>query len=135
MDFDIGTLCFLGIILVLAAVFLPRLLGGMGGGSPYSQRGSESPTYDDPNIQSRGGFGRVRSYFNSRNRGSETQQYDSPDIQSRGGFGGSGGSSSTRSPSPSPSRSRQSTSGGSRSRSYDSPKIQSRGGFGGSKRK
>jgi uncharacterized protein YgiB involved in biofilm formation len=129
MDFDLGTLCFLGIILVLAAVFLPRLLGGMGG-SPYSQRGSESPTYDDPNIQSRGGFGRARSYFNSRNRGSETRQYDSPDIQSRGGFGGS---SSTRSSSPSPSR--QSTSGGSRSRSYDSPKIQSRGGFGGSKRK
>lgn len=124
MNFDLGTLCILGIMLALGALLLPRLLGGLGG-NPYRQRGSEIPTYDDPNIQSRGGFGGRRSYFNSRNQGNETRTYDSPNIQSRGGFGGSSQSSGTPA-------SRKPSSGGA-ARTYDSPKVQSRGGFGGSK--
>lgn len=126
MNFDLGTFCILGIILALGALLLPRLLGGLGG-SPYRQRGSEIPTYDDPNIQSRGGFGGRRSYFNSRSRGNEVRTYDSPDVQSRGGFGGS--TQHTASPPP-----RKPSSGGT-ARTYDSPDVQSRGGFGGSKQK
>lgn len=127
MNLDLGTLCILGVMIVLGIILLPRLLN-MFGGSPYSQQGSERPTYDDPNIQSRGGFGSNRTFF-GRTRGSETRTYDSPNIQSRGGFGGSRSSGSSRSSSaPSTGRS----SGGARK--YDSPNVQSRGGFGGSKK-
>jgi hypothetical protein len=109
---DLGTLCILGFIILLALFLIPRLFGG----NPYAQRGSEYPQYDDPDIQSRSGIGR-RSFF-PRSRGSERPTYNSPDIQSRSGFGGS----SVRSKS----------SGGARR--YDSPNIQSRSGFGGSKK-
>ena len=96
MDFDLSTLCILGIVVVLAVMLLPRLLGGMGG-NPYSRRGSITPTYDDPDIQSRGGFGgspqRSASPSPTPSRqpssGSRARTYDSPKIQSRGGFGGS----------------------------------------------
>lgn len=130
MQLDLGTLCIFGVILIVAVFVLPRLMNGMRGGN-YSQRGPESPRYDDPNIQSRGGFGRGGGIFGNRNRGSESRSYDSPDVQSRGGFGGSRSSSSSSSRS---SSSRSSGSGGA-SKSYNSPKVQSKGGFGGSKRK
>jgi hypothetical protein len=62
------------------------------GGSDYSQRGSEMPHYDDPDIQSRGAFGRPAGRFgrtsNQPSQSSRPQQrYDNPNIQSRGSFG------------------------------------------------
>lgn len=131
MELDLGTLCILGVVLIVAVFVLPRLMNSMRGGN-YNQRGPESPSYDDPDIQSRGGFGRGGSIFGNRSRGSESRTHDSPDVQSRGGFGGSGSSSSSSRSSSSSSRS--SSSGGA-SKSYNSPKVQSKGGFGGSKRK
>jgi hypothetical protein len=119
MNIDFGTLCILGFIVLLGAFLLPRLLSGFG--SPYGQRGSEFPRYNDPNIRSRGGFGGRRSIFGS-GRGGESARYDSPDVQSRGGFGGSRSSS------------QRSSSMGGAAKSYDSPKVQSRGGFGRSKK-
>ncbi len=133
MNFDLGTLCLIGVVLIVAVFVLPRLMNSMRGNN-YSQRGPESPSYDDPNIRSRGGFGRGGSIFGNRSRGSESRSYDSPDVQSRGGFGGSGGSSSSSSSRSSSSSSRSSSSGGS-AKTYNSPKVQSKGGFGGSKRK
>ncbi len=57
MNFDLGTLCLIGVVLIVAVFVLPRLMNSMRGNN-YSQRGPESPSYDDPNIRSRGGFGR-----------------------------------------------------------------------------
>lgn len=124
MDFDFGTLCILGLIVLAAIFILPRLFGG---GSPYSQRGSETPTYDDPDATTRGGIGGKRSFFGT-SRGNTAPRYDSPDAKTRGGFGGSRSSSSRSSSSSSTPKS----SGGSRK--YDSPNAKTRGGFGGSKK-
>lgn len=127
MNIDPGTLCILGIIVLLALFILPRLFGGS---SPFSQIGGERPTYDDPDITSRGGIGGRRSFF-GRSRGNTAPRYDSPDVRSRGGFGGSRSSSSTPSSS---SFSSPSSGRGGGARKYDDPNVKSRSGFGGSKK-
>ncbi len=110
----LGALCIIGFFGLLALLLLPRLLNGLGGGSPYSQRGPLNPEYDDPNIESRGNFGAPPGF------GDERPTYDNPNIRSRGFFGRSRGSSSVP------------RSGGSSGR-VDNPNIRSRGGFGRSK--
>ena len=103
---NLVTLCLIGILVVVGLMLLPRLLRGFGG-PDYSQRGNINPQYDDPNINSRGAFGRPA--------GGERPTYDSPNIISRGMFGRSRGSSGS-------------------SQRQDSPNIQSRGSFGRSKK-
>ena len=106
---NLVTLCLLGIFLLVGLMLLTRLMRGAG--SPYGQRGPIYPEYDDPTIESRGGFG--------GQRGVERPVYDDPSIRSRGGFG--------RARSLLPRRG--SSSGGSGGR-VDSGNIRSRGGFG-----
>ncbi len=118
-------LCCLGTLLLVGLFALPllRRLGMFGGGSPYMGGGQGiGPTYDDPDIESRGAFGRPA--------GGVRPQYDDPNIQSRGFFGRSRGSSVSRS-SFSPRRVLPSFRRGS----ADSPNIRSRGSFGRSKRR
>jgi hypothetical protein len=107
---DLVTLCMIGIIVLVGLALIPRLLGGLGGGGlpgGTMRRGNESPRYDDPDIESRGGFGgqqgkrsifpRVGGTQSGGTKGSTTtppsssggsRKYNSPDIDSRGGFGG-----------------------------------------------
>ena len=105
---DFITLCLLAAFIGIGLILLSRLMGGLGR-PDYSQRGDESPRYDDPDIDSRGSFG---------GSGGQRPQYDDPDIRSRGSFG--------RGWSP---FNRKSSSGRA-----DSPNIKSRGSFGRSKR-
>jgi hypothetical protein len=116
---DIVTLCMIGAIVLLGIALLPRLMRGFGGGSGgrgyYDQPGDESPRYDDPDIQSRGGFGGSGGGIfggGSRSGGSSGGK--------RSIFGRSSGSAS-----------KGGSSGGARR--YDNPNVKSRGGFGGSK--
>jgi hypothetical protein len=115
---DLITLCLLGIFVIVGLMLLMRLFSGVGRGYPGGQGyGGENPQYDDPNIRSRGFFGRSGG---SSSSGSESQRYDAPNIRSRGFFGRSGGGSSS--------------SGSQPSGRVDDPNIRSRGGFGRSKK-
>lgn len=107
-------LCLVGIFIIVGLMLLTRLMRGFGG-SPYAQRGPNSPQYDDPDIESGGAFGAPAGT-------NERPRFDSPDIQSRGAFGRSGRIG--RLPSSISSMGRR--SGGR----VNSPKIKSRGGFG-----
>lgn len=78
---DMMTMCFFGMFVLFGFLFLMRLMSSFAsGGSPYDQRGSVTPTQDDPDIGSRGAFG------------GGARRYDNPDVSSRGFFGRSGGS-------------------------------------------
>jgi len=110
---NLSTICLFGVFLIMALFLLPRL---MGAGARNIRR--ERPTYNDPDIGSRGSFGAP-----------EAPRYDSPEIRSRGSFGfprvpfrrrGSVFRQNSGQP-----RSRSSGSGHA-----DSPKIRSRGSFG-----
>ncbi|HLV37597.1 MAG TPA: hypothetical protein VKY59_20935 [Spirillospora sp.] len=81
-------LCALGVFLFFAALVLPRMLGSLRG-PDYSQRGEHRPRYDDPNIRSRGSFGRgLTSGLRRPPSGSAPGgRVDSPRIRSRGSFG------------------------------------------------
>jgi hypothetical protein len=115
---DLGTMCLLGVFLVVGFMLLSRMMRGFGG-QDYSQRGDEYPRYDDPDVDSRGGFGGTGGFGGNR------PEYDDPDIKSRGSFGrggfGRGGGFSF-------GGGRRSSSGGNRR--SDSPNVKSRGGFG-----
>jgi hypothetical protein len=60
---DITSLCILGIIVFLGFTLMSRMMGagrgypGGGMGRPPVQRGPLRPQADDPDVQSRGGFG------------------------------------------------------------------------------
>lgn len=113
MDFDFGTLCLLGIFLVVGVMLFSRMFGGRGGaggtGTDFGQRGPERRTVDNPDVESSGAFGAPPS---SRNRGFSRR------------FGGGGGMGSLF------SGSRRSGGGGR----ADNPEVKSRGSFGRSKR-
>ncbi len=121
MDLDLGTICLLGILFIVGAMVLPRLMNSMGG-SNYSQRGSERPRYRDPDVQTGGGFG---GEDQSAPRGEERPRFDDPDVRTGGGFGGSGSGGfrlpfGTRGGSgQSSGRSRGGTSGGTMGSSRD----------------
>lgn len=118
MDMDLGTLCLLGIFLIVGFMLLSRMMGGRAGGSGYggtdfSQRGSEQSQFDSPEVKSRGAFGRPAGFgsmFRRRSGGS-----GSTSGGSSGGFFGGG----------------RSQSSGSRA---NSPEVKSRGSFGRPKR-
>jgi hypothetical protein len=106
---NIVSLCIVGLIVIVGLFLLMRFMRNMGGAQTnYSQRGPESPRYDDPNIDTRGGFGGLPGSYDNpptsdfSQRGTERPTYDDPDINTRGGFGGlsgggsSGGSSGSR---------------------------------------
>jgi len=111
-------LCILGIFMMMLFMMFMMMMRGMARASSYPPGGTmddtggrTEPTYDDPDISSRGTFGRPST------------TYDDPNISSRGSFGRPRGGTTTRS------------GGGlfsSRSRAgrVDSPNISSRGSFG-----
>lgn len=104
---DLAPLCILGLFLLLAFWMMSRMMRYGGGGNPYGRSGGaypdetgrESPTYDSPDIESRGSFGRDRGAFPSLRRksgppsGSSGRTFglggrrNDPNIRSRGGFG------------------------------------------------
>ena len=106
------TLCLLGIFVLVGLALLPRLLGGFGGrgmgpgmsGTDFSQRGDDRPSFDDPDVRTRGGFGgggfgggglfgggqrRGGGTFGGLKRGGGggARRYDSSNAKTRGGFG------------------------------------------------
>ncbi len=133
---DFSTLCCIGGLVVLVAVFvLPRLLRGMSG---MPQRGPINPTYDDPDIQGRGSFGAPTSGY-----GDTRPTYDAPNIQGRGSFGNRLGNLTRRRPTKSSGQSGRTSGGGSLgggstsgpSGRADSPNVQGRGSFGRDKKR
>jgi hypothetical protein len=114
---NLVTLCLVGVFLIVGLMLLTRLMRGLGGNS-YSQQGSNSPQYDDPNIESGGAFGAPAG-------DRERPRYDAPDIQSRGAFGRRGRIGRLTSG--------LSSAGRRSSGRVDSSKVKSRGGFGRSK--
>lgn len=118
---DLVTLCLLGVFVIVGLMLLMRMFGGAGRGPNMGGQGpdgGESPQYDDPNIRSRGFFGRS----GGSSGGSTSRRFDAPNVRSRGFFGRSGGSSSSGS------------SGSQGSGRVDNPNVRSRGGFGRSKK-
>ncbi len=98
---DIGTLCLVGIFIIIGLFLLMRMFGGRGGGGTnFGQRGSEQRTVDNPEVRSRGFFGgRSQSGSSSSSRRSSggatsagtrrtsSGRADNPEVKSRGGFG------------------------------------------------
>ncbi len=134
---DFGTICLLGILFVVGALVLPRLMKSMGGNQ--AQRGNEQPRYDDPDVRTGGGFGGsgnqggggFRLPFGSRGSGQSAGT-------SRGGTaGGTMGSSRGRPFGRAMGGSKTGgTAGSNRAadvrRDNDEPDVRSGGGFGGS---
>ena len=104
---DLGTLCLLGIFVIVGLMLLSRFMGGgFGGprGTDFSQQGSERRTIDNPEVRSRGFFGGRsqsggassgsrfsrgsggRSLFGGTRR-TTSGRADNPEVRSRGGFG------------------------------------------------
>ena len=119
MNLDLGTLCLLGIGLVVLFMLIPRLMGG------GASRGEYRPQYDDPDVNSGTGFGGTGENIRP--------QYDDPDVDSRSGFGRAFDNITRRRTGGTP------TGAGSRSSneptrpsggSFDSPDVDSRSGFG-----
>jgi hypothetical protein len=96
---DLGTLCLVGIFVIVGLMLLSRFMGGgMGrGGTDFSQRGPEQRTVDNPEVRSRGFFGgRSQSGSSSRSSGgslfsgtrrTSSGRADNSEVRSRGGFG------------------------------------------------
>lgn len=108
---DLGTLCLLGIFVIVGFMLLSRFMGRGGGGgygpggygpggTDFSQRGPERPTIDNPEVRSRGSFGRPRSFMprslrrpqsggpmSSGTRSTGGGRADNPEVKSRGSFG------------------------------------------------
>lgn len=116
---SVTTLCCIGGVIGMLFLFMiPMLLRNMFGGLPgagASGRGPIDPTYDDPNIQGRGSFGRGRGIF-----GNIRPTYNDPNIRGRGSFGRLFGGLPSR-------RGGTKFGGGSKS---DSGNVQGRGSFG-----
>lgn len=89
---DLGTLCLLGIFLIVGFMLLSRFMGSRGGlgggGTDFSQRGPINRTVDNPEVRSRGSFGRPGPFLR-RSSGSARSagRTDNPEVRSRGSFG------------------------------------------------
>ncbi len=106
----IGVLC-----LFVISRFLRSLFGGQSAQASGSQPGPINPTYDDPDIQGQGSFGKRRTFGRIR------PTYNDPKIQGQGSFG--------RRFSGLPGR-RSSKSGSGQSDRVDSDSVQGQGSFG-----
>lgn len=104
---DLGTLCLLGIFIVVGLMLLSRVMRSGGtsyGGTDFSQRGPERRTIDNEEVESQGAFGRRpggifrRSgrtggtssgggLFGGTRRSGSSGRADSPEVKSRGSFG------------------------------------------------
>jgi hypothetical protein len=129
----IGLLLCIGAIVVVALVaFAARALMGnrnrQQDQTMWNTRGSEQPQYDDPNVESRGGFGGMPATGQQPPR-------TGPSTGTQSGFGAPGNRPVSRPPAGGP------PAGGAQSydqdRSRDQPKrvddddVRSSGGFGG----
>ncbi|MBZ0302805.1 MAG: hypothetical protein K8J31_23880 [Anaerolineae bacterium] len=84
---DFILICGLAVFVAFLTIILPRTLSSLRG-PDFTRRGEYEPRYDDPNIRSRGSFG--RGWTSGRSRaaaGSDQPQYNSPRVRSRGSFG------------------------------------------------
>jgi len=131
MNMDLGTLVLIAIIVVAVVLLIKRLMPQQ---SPYSQQGSNRPQYDDPNINSHGGFGGNQQ---AGQQGSNRPQHDDPNIESHGGFGGNGRSNLSHlsqgqsKPVAEAPRRTVSEKTPESPRRNDDPNVSSHGGFGG----
>lgn len=135
MNISADTLCFLAVAALFVLFVLPRLMNTMGGypqgnypgnypqGNTPNNNGTLDgnirPTYDDPDVESRGSIGRDRGSSGGGIFGNVL-------TRPSGRSSSSGGGGIFRTPS---SSSRGSTVSSSSSR-RDSPDIESRGGIG-----
>lgn len=116
---NLTVLCCIGALISLLALFMiPRIVRSLFGGQSTqasgSQSGSIDPTYNDPNIQGHGSFGKPGIFGNIR------ATLNDPKIKGRGSFG--------RMSSGLPGR-RSSKFGGQSDR-IDSDNVQGQGSFG-----
>mgnify|MGYP000049967128 CR=1 FL=1 len=122
---DIISICLLCVIFAAGALFLMRMMGGGGG---LGGRGVNRPSVDDPDIESRGGFGDSGGTGYPRGRGGSIF----PPLGGRGQSAGNqypgrrGGSLFP----PLGGRRGASRRGGADRPRNDDPDINSRGGFG-----
>lgn len=104
---DIVLICFLGLFLLLMFWMMSRMMSSYGNPYGNGQAGRvdprlddpAQPTYDDPDIDSRGAFGRDRARgifpINRRKSGPPGKgrtpglgsRQDNPNVSSRGSFG------------------------------------------------
>lgn len=123
---DIISICLLCIVVAAGALFLMRMMGGGGGG--LGRRNIDRPMVDDPDIESRGGFGDSEGTGYPRGRGGSIF----PPLGGRGQSAGNnypgrrGGSLFP----PLGGRRRNPRGGGADRPRNDDPDINSRGGFG-----
>jgi len=103
------------LVLFMIPLIWRSLFGGQSTQASGSQSGSIDPTYDDPNIQGHGSFGKPGIFGNIR------PTYNDPKIRGRGSFG--------RMLSGLPGR-RSSKFGSGQSDRIDSDSVQGRGSFG-----
>lgn len=134
MNISADTLCFLAVAALFILFVLPRLMnmgypqGNVPGNYPQGNvpnnngtlDGNIRPTYDDPDVESRGSIGRERGSSGGGIFGNVLTRPSGRPSSSSGGGG------IFRTPS---SSSRSSTVSSSSSR-HDSPDIESRGGIG-----
>ncbi len=88
MNIDLSTLCLVGMGILLALYLVPRLLGLVDDGNPYSPIRSDRPIYDDPDLTTRGVMGRGRTFLEHL-RGDVAPKYDDPNVKPHGEHGGS----------------------------------------------
>jgi hypothetical protein len=100
---DITLLCLFGMFLLFVLVVLPRFMNSYQNPygydpnyDPNEDYGEGRPTYDDPDVEGRGSFGRDRGSSGGRSmnfpwrggsRGGSRPSVDSPNVRGRGSFG------------------------------------------------
>lgn len=118
---NLTTLCCVGAVIGMLFLFMiSMLLRNLFGGVPSANANPANPiepTYDDPNIQGQGSFGRRGIFGNIR------PTYNDPNIRGRGSFGRMFGGLPSR-------RSGGSKFGGGSSGRVDSGNVEGRGSFG-----
>lgn len=116
--------CVGAIVLIAVVAFAARALAGRRGQnqSPtmWNTRGPEQPRYDEPDIQTRGGFGGVPTTGSEFNREESFGRQQSGFGESQSGFGGA--------QSFDPDRDRPANRDRNR---HDDDNVRSSGGFGG----
>ena len=84
---DMQTLIIIVLIVVLIMYLMNRNQSQSSNGGSYLP-GDERPTYDDPDIEGRGSFGRDHGSSSSpRMTNSPSRRVDSPTVRGRGSFG------------------------------------------------
>ena len=97
---DMTLLCLFGMFLLFVLTILPRFMNSQQspyGYDPNEGYGDGRPTYDDPDVEGRGSFGRPRNPsggtggmnfpWSRGSRGGSRPSVDSRNVRGRGSFG------------------------------------------------